>query len=466
MPINNPIHRPINREKYVRRPRGNSRRRREKGFVIILVAVFLLFVVGAMAALSIDVVTFYTARSEAQLAADAAALAGARVLANSGVTSDPNATSDNMLANAQALAAPIATQVATSNSVGGRNLLAPEVTVSFNGSGNNPCPTTPELQVANPCVTVTVTRTDLPVFFARIWGSTQITISASATAEAFNPSGLATDLTVSVGVPIAPSCVKPWVLPNMDPTSGTTIPAQIFDPNTGAIVNPSLLGAQLLGGTTPALHAACQSNCSGPPSSTKWQYFVGSDVSFPHPTQALPSCTLNDYQKSIAGCVQTPIICGSHLASQVTILTTADATLDQQGADAVDCLTNTSGGNGDKLDPALQPPIPFEFTAGDDNPFVQAGALTSGANSMVSDSLVIVPVYDSSGALGTQVNVIGFLQLFLQPSGTAVPTSTLGIQSEIINMVGCGLNSNPTNSTVPVYGNGSSAVPVRLISHP
>ncbi len=52
---------------------------------------FMLFVVGAMAALSIDVVTIYTARSEAQLAADSAALAAARVLANSGATSDPNA---------------------------------------------------------------------------------------------------------------------------------------------------------------------------------------------------------------------------------------------------------------------------------------------------------------------------------------------------------------------------------------
>jgi uncharacterized membrane protein len=42
----------------------------------MLVAVVMLFVVGAMAALSIDVVTLYTARSEAQLAADGAALAG------------------------------------------------------------------------------------------------------------------------------------------------------------------------------------------------------------------------------------------------------------------------------------------------------------------------------------------------------------------------------------------------------
>jgi uncharacterized membrane protein len=67
-------------------------RNTEQGVIITLVAVFMLFVIGAMAALAIDVVTLYTARSEAQLAADAAALAGARVLANSGATSEHRAT--------------------------------------------------------------------------------------------------------------------------------------------------------------------------------------------------------------------------------------------------------------------------------------------------------------------------------------------------------------------------------------
>ena len=76
----------------MRRHRTNSLRAKDRGIVILLVAVVLLFVVGAMAALSIDVVTFYTARSEAQMAADGAALAGARVLANSGLTSGGDPT--------------------------------------------------------------------------------------------------------------------------------------------------------------------------------------------------------------------------------------------------------------------------------------------------------------------------------------------------------------------------------------
>src|SRR5664279_2503550 len=109
--------------------------------VIMLVAVFILFIVGAMAALAIDLVTLYTARSEAQLAADGAALAGARVLANSGLTSgaDPIGAED--------LATTIAKQVATHNDVGGRTLNATtEVFVSFNDSDTS-FPTNPRVKV-------------------------------------------------------------------------------------------------------------------------------------------------------------------------------------------------------------------------------------------------------------------------------------------------------------------------------
>ncbi|MFZ3262806.1 MAG: hypothetical protein WA172_02300, partial [Terriglobales bacterium] len=65
------------------------------------------------------------------------------------------------------------------------------------------------------------------------------------------------------------------------------------------------------------------------------------------------------------------------------------------------------------------------------------------------------------------VQVIGFVQLFLQPNGAHVEggggPSQYKIRTTVINMVGCG--TNLTNSTaVPVYGNGPSAVPVRLIS--
>ena len=77
----------------------------------------MLGVVGAMAALSIDVVTLYTARSEAQLAADAGALAAARALANSGATSDPNPTTGPLMTLAEPIATKVAIQVAQSSTV-------------------------------------------------------------------------------------------------------------------------------------------------------------------------------------------------------------------------------------------------------------------------------------------------------------------------------------------------------------
>src|SRR5256885_7688194 len=63
-----------------------SRRKGERGVTILLVTVALVVMLG-LAALGIDVVTLYVARTEAQRAADAAALAGARAFVASGFTS-------------------------------------------------------------------------------------------------------------------------------------------------------------------------------------------------------------------------------------------------------------------------------------------------------------------------------------------------------------------------------------------
>ena len=186
----------------MRRRKKISVRKNEQGVIITLVAVFLLGVVGAMAALSIDVVTLYTARSEAQLAADAAALAAARVLANSGATSD---TSGGSMLDAWNIAKPLAIQVAMQNKVGG----APLTTVTPTRGGSN----------GNPTVTVTV-QTTLPTFFARIWGTKTVIVKATAIAEAYNPTPGTGGVPPNPPLPVAPMCVKPWLLPNISPTSG------------------------------------------------------------------------------------------------------------------------------------------------------------------------------------------------------------------------------------------------------
>jgi hypothetical protein len=417
----------------------------ERGVIITLVAVFMLFVMGAMAALSIDVVTLYTARSEAQLAADGGALAGARALANSGMTSKPT---DALLAsNAENIAIAVATQVAKNNLVGGRDLATGEVTVSFPNSGSPDFGTDPQ-------ITVRVQRTDLPTFFARIWGSTQLTVTASATAEAYNPSGA--NASFGTTTPVAPICVKPWLLPNIDPTSGSTPPATIFDPTTGAITNPSLI-TYTTGGNPTRLQADCLDCSATPvPAPTAWYYYPGDpNTTFPPPTQSLPSCSpalTTDYQKSIAGCIPTPISCNSNANYDTSNYPNRNL----ETRDAVDCLTHGVNSNGDEVDNTGGPVPPFRFLAGTDNPV--AGA--AGNDVMVSDSLVTVPVYNSNAAAPVNpVTIIGFVQLFLNPRGRSNPANGF-VRTEVINLIGCGTGA----AGQPILGNGASPVAVRLIS--
>ena len=406
-----------------------------------------------MAALAIDLVAFYTARSEAQLAADGAALAGARVLANSGFTSgsvDQGATEDRARA--------IANQVATSNKVGGRTLVqATEVTVTFNDAD----PTF----ATNPHVTVKVQRTDLPTFFAHIWGRATVSVGASATAEAYNPSGA----DAFGKAPVAPTCVKPWLLPNIDPTNS---PNPIFVTDTGVINNPALLGYSTTSHPpTERLRPRCIDCSVAPlPTPVAWQYYPGNPVDFPPPTLALPNCSTTPYENSIAGCVQTTIACGSAINTKhvVTIDTSDYSTRDTETANAVNCLTHAVANNNDadQVDLTVVPSPPFEFLAGNNNPVVG----TIGQDVMVSSSLVTVPVFDvgpppAFAAPPGTVQIVGFVQLFLNPDGQATPNNGGNngrVQTTVINMAGCGVGWTAT----PILGNGTSPVTVRLISPP
>jgi hypothetical protein len=435
----------------------------------VLVAVVMLFVVGAMAALSIDVVTIYTARSEAQLAADAGALAGARVFANSGVTSDASRRSTR---NARNLATMIATQVASQNVVGGRTLNpSTEVTVSFPNERDPAFDT-------NPHVTVQTQRTDLPTFFARIWGRTANTVTASATAEAYNPSGADAVNSGSATIPVAPLCVKPWLLPNIDPTQSSSTGPAIFD-SSGDILNANLVGkgwpnAPVANPNTNGLYSLCNGDCSlgngGITPVAPGAYYPGAVADF-SPIQASPACAsgFNSYQLAVAGCVQTPISCGTSSSinnSSVNIdpipYVPNNGTRDADTVAAAECLIHyvTSPGDSDSIDTATTRP-PFQFLGGNQNPV--AGAV--GKEVMVSDSLVTIPVINNpppNTPTSSTVQVIGFLQVFLNPQSLAMPLPANQISATIINMAGCGTSATGQ----PIFGNGASPVAVRLISPP
>src|ERR1700680_2149776 len=211
-----------------RLPQLRPARPGERGVTMVLMAIAMVAIL-AMAALSIDVVTLYLANAEAQRSADTAALAAARVLSITGMTGDPSNSAAGAITNpwqqACGLATSVAKAVATQNTMGGAALSTSQITVTYpNNSDTATCTGTDPAFGVNPLVTVKVQRTDLPTFFARIWGRRAATVSATATAEAFNSSNSGNVGNTSTGniTPVQPRCVKPWIVPNLDPGNAGT----------------------------------------------------------------------------------------------------------------------------------------------------------------------------------------------------------------------------------------------------
>jgi hypothetical protein len=419
---------------------------------IILVAVTMVFMIMALAAIAIDVVALYTARSEANHAAAAAAMAGAKTLANSGMTSDP--TNANLQTAAKALATQIATTVATQNKIGGQLITTP--TVSF------PNLAQPSFVVA-PQVAVTVQRTDLPTFFARAAGYHIASVGSTSVAEAFNPSTSSNVSNGGLQVPIAPKCVKPWILPNMDPTNSGQ---PFFDPS-GAIHSTGMVGKSMT-----MVPACAGTGCTGTPPSppaptgyTQATYYFG-DFIAPPATSLPASCGLGScaYEQNIAACSPQPITCG--VAASLP-----NAQIDPGACGpgyraktraATQCLihdpdndTITLAGNPPPF--ATPIPQPMQFITGDNNPLVESGSVAAGAQVSTSDSLVTIPVSDqvTGWTPNSNVNIIGFIQAFIVRIATPATINVV-----IVNMSGCGTSA----AAPPVIGDGISPVPVHLIS--
>ena len=439
----------------IRRPNRQHPRQRERGVTMLLVAIAMMSML-AMLALAIDVITLYSARSETQRVADAAALAAAKVLVDSGSLTDPT-----YQPGAQLLAAQAAKDIGTQLSIAARPVQPADVTVSFGGANFN----------SNPNVTVTVQNTFLPAFFSRIFNRTNLTVTATATAEAFSPSGS------GVGVPVVPRCVKPVMVPNCDPMhagaacgAGTTF----FDPVSGAITNPGVAPTGVIGeqfemysncGPGPGCAAGAATVGPGPGGTTLYYY----PVQLPTTTDLCPSCYAGttNFEQDTACCNPTPISCGStatlpavnQLSVDTTVNPEAGSTPAQSG---IECLIHQRPGNGqDNL--LAGPPLtyPLQIQVGNNHPL--AGFVLS-TNDLVttSDSLVTLPVYDPNqpgeNPPGVNVNVIGFLQVFIQQTFPGGGGPKLGeFRVTVVNVLGCGNAA----SGAPV--SSAAAVPVRLI---
>jgi len=444
----------------------NFRRRRgERGVTIILVTFGVAFLVIAVAALAIDVVTLYNARNEARQAADAAALAGAKVLANSGLTSDTSISSSP--ANIKTLAQNVAIAVATQNKLGGRAILSSEVNVTFPNQADASFAIAPQ-------VSVTITRTDLPTFFARAWGTRILTVSATGTAEALNASNSSSLTSGGNPLPLAPQCVKPWAIPNKDPVPGHT-GLTLFNVSTGQPTSASGMVGQSI-----RLQLGCYLGSCYPPIPGRYYYLIYSPTTPPAGT--LPgSCFLwggCDYEENIVACNPQPITCGPSNNATIYLPLACGTPRPTQTHDGLECLIHASSDgpgrgqdclNADAGDCGASPTSSStQIFAGSGNPLVQAGVINTGDAISTSSSLVTIPVFDEtavtipSGTSPSNINihVIGFIQGFITSFGPDNDANGY-IYVRIVNLSGCGSSASGT----AVLGDGTSPVPVHLISN-
>ncbi len=417
----------------------SKRIHRECGMTLLIVAASLLVLLG-VAALAIDLGSLYVARSEAQRAADAAALAGAEEFVSSGFTSGLVSQSA-----VQALATQDAIAVGGQNLVGGLPAQIQPGDVTFDFSA-------PE----NPRITVTVQRSrargnSMPTFFAKALGITSAGVAATATAEAYNPSGTA-------GPPVGTMCLKPWILPNCDPNHTTPANpncpgfATFIDPVTGAISHPGSSAQGGVIGETLLLKSGDPQLAPVPS-----QYYP---IIIPAPPNALcPSCGNSSgaqngaelYRSNIACCNTNPFVCGAQGTVDLNLKPGNMQGPTQQG---VSCLIHQNPGNGqDILNSAT---FPFQYIAGHNNPFATPNTVISS-----SDSVVTVPVYDGhalcpgGASCNGTVTILGFLQVFI----TNVSSSG-DVNGVVLNVSGCGSRSG---SGGVVTGGGGAPVPVRLV---
>jgi len=150
-----------------------SNKEQQQGFVLVMVALTLVILIGFVA-LGVDSGALYSARTAAQEAADAAALAGAFTFINNPTATQP------------ATATSFAKQIGASNKILGKALTTADINVA--------------VDTTNKRVTVTINTTQ-STFFAKAIGASTAAIGVTAIAEAADESD-------------GGCCTRPWFIPN------------------------------------------------------------------------------------------------------------------------------------------------------------------------------------------------------------------------------------------------------------
>lgn len=427
------------------RRKAAKERNAERGATLVMIAGGLALILAA-AGLAIDLGTLYLERSEAQRAADAGALAGAQVFANSGCTLNASCLSTAV----QNTATANATQLAQQNLVFGQTPTVPTPVFSAGGGSST-----------DPLITVTV-QAPAKTFFLPL--SAGATISAIATAEAYNPSGSTS------GPTICTSCLKPFFVPNCDPFHVTPVNTPPC-PGTGLTGQPpaaffsngSLPNGNDIVGKTWQLH---MQTAGGTVSSVPSQWLeVDFSLTPPNCNGAGGSQSKTQWAAGVTQCSTTQITCGTHLCTlngnAVGPNNTAVGDLisygngKSNGTNATDSISCSNG--------------VCTMTAGAGNPFYPQGTTPLPQ----SDALVSVPVYDGTPQSGGgEVVVVGYMQLFIldiQHQGLFDNIDAVIVSATTCGNLGgpgCGANGGGGSGTGgTASGGGATLIPVRLV-HP
>jgi Putative Flp pilus-assembly TadE/G-like len=422
----------------------------DRGVSILMIAVGMVFVLG-MAGLGVDLASLYVGRSQAQRAADAGALAGAQALVSNGCTTS---VGPDISQGCQDLARQRAIAVGNANLIGGVSPAITDADVTF-----------PSTSTTDPQVKVVASRNTghsnaMPTFFVKIFGINSANVSASAKAEAFNPSGT----NGNVGT----QCVKPWLLPNCDqghttPPTNPNCPGYSYfiDPTTKDIENKGLAPTGVQGELITIKPGDPNSGATAS-SSKFWPVFLDAGGA----ATDCPSCASGGsgggssgslYRQSIECCNHATITCGANTVQPITGNMVGPT---QQG---VDCLIHQGGTKPSPIGMDIFDPASWRITAGTGNPYGLSGAIDT------SDSIVTIPVYDgtplcpgSSCPSTVTVDVKGFLQLFIQYEDGTNQGNVLAYVMNVSSCDGGGGGSGGSGTTTVATG-GSSPVPIRLI---
>jgi hypothetical protein len=394
------------------RQRTKIRRYGERGSTLYIVAGSLVILLG-MGALAIDLASLYVARNESQRAADSAALAGAKVFVESGCVTSGDCTFQ------EGTATDRANQVASQILVGGQPVTVQSI--SFNET------------FQNPQITVQVQSANLSIYFAGAIGvTTAPTVGASATAEAYNPSGTAGGPTFCTG------CLRPWLIANCNPTF----------PGIGCLLNS--------GSNYSVANPGCVTSGG----------VVGEPIQIGLETNNTQFGAVDDggglasYQQSIITCNTGQKTCG-------TMVTTLPGTKTATTTPSVDTLLHIGPGNvglnqgQDWIDTTVCPP---QIHAGAFNPLVVQGVVGQDALVATSDSIVTAYIFDGTLTPAVppfpqpieQRTIRGFAQIFV----TQVDANG-DVWGVILGVAGCGSSAGSCGESGSIKG--PTMLPVRLI---